>query len=118
MFSALYVSSLYIVYVFSSPPHPSSILSPYTTLFRSFPRNFAARGQGDFRPARVIHGWAESRLGCGLSRDDCVFSDAARSVEHTSELQSPCNLVCRLFLEKKYTETSRYIIIIMCYSSC
>src|SRR2546426_3727391 len=37
----------------------------------------------------------------------CDFSSAKRSEEHTSELQSPCNLVCRLLLEKKKKHSTR-----------
>src|SRR6516162_11436718 len=58
---------------------PRSTLFPYTTLFRS--DRGAARARGGGR----AHGRARPR----------------RSEEHTSELQSPCNLVCRLLLEKK-----------------
>src|SRR5256885_12163094 len=65
---------------------PRSTLFPYTTLFRS---RGGHRGQGD-RPARH-RGHAR-----GLRRPG-----RRRSEEHTSELQSPCNLVCRLLLEKK-----------------
>src|SRR3989454_1246008 len=69
---------------------PRSTLFPYTTLFRSFAaRRFAdlagARSTPDARRARAL----------ALAR----YAD--RSEEHTSELQSPCNLVCRLLLEKK-----------------
>src|SRR2546426_7200127 len=60
---------------------PRSTLFPYTTLFRSGPRQ--SRG---FPPSR-----ASPFLGPA----------PRRSEEHTSELQSPCNLVCRLLLEKK-----------------
>src|SRR5256885_9813209 len=66
---------------------PRSTLFPYTTLFRS-----GAAGPGRAH-ARPWHGRAARRL-CGLRQ---------RSEEHTSELQSPCNLVCRLLLEKKKT---------------
>src|SRR5256885_6035574 len=65
---------------------PRSTLFPYTTLFRS-------RDDGNGRGARqsrgdpAAHGW-------------CSWPES-RSEEHTSELQSPCNLVCRLLLEKK-----------------
>src|ERR1022692_4068846 len=59
---------------------PRSTLFPYTTLFRSSYRNFLARF------AHVHH------------HDN---PQVVRSEEHTSELQSPCNLVCRLLLEKK-----------------
>src|SRR2546426_5037308 len=65
---------------------PRSTLFPYTTLFRSH-----AGGEGLLqRVARVVRRDVyEDRVGQG------------RSEEHTSELQSPCNLVCRLLLEKK-----------------
>src|SRR5256885_16384178 len=59
---------------------PRSTLFPYTTLFRS---RFA-------RLLRARHPRIMPQVGCG-----------GRSEEHTSELQSPCNLVCRLLLEKK-----------------
>src|SRR6476660_9974376 len=61
---------------------PRSTLFPYTTLFRS-------------RPPRRPHPRLRARA--GLPRG------AARSEEHTSELQSPDHLVCRLLLEKKKT---------------
>src|SRR5256885_4727357 len=76
---------------------PRSTLFPYTTLFRSFLPGFG-RGVGalgvrpeDLPRARaVLLRESEDRLLLEL-----------RSEEHTSELQSPCNLVCRLLLEKK-----------------
>src|SRR2546426_8122704 len=64
---------------------PRSTLFPYTTLFRSC-RTRAAPGR---RPSRGSRGTTPRRRG------------PSRSEEHTSELQSPCNLVCRLLLEKK-----------------
>src|SRR5690242_21405444 len=77
---------------------PRSTLFPYTTLFRS----------PAVRPPRVAQ--LERRLGVRLRRrqrrpDPRVVGgrDAARSEEHTSELQSHVNLVCRLLLEKKKT---------------
>src|SRR5688500_19165049 len=63
-------------------PPPRSTLFPYTTLFRS-PCAFAVT---------LKRNW-----GC---RSRCA-TPPIRSEEHTSELQSPCNLVCRLLLEKK-----------------
>src|SRR5256885_6101669 len=66
---------------------PRSTLFPYTTLFRS-------RGNGGGR--------AHSSIGCRAATDV-----ERRSEEHTSELQSPCNLVCRLLLEKKKTFRDR-----------
>src|SRR5256885_5029565 len=72
---------------------PRSTLFPYTTLFRSEREVDRAlrsnrRLSGDERTALV-----EAIFGVALWR--------RRSEEHTSELQSPCNLVCRLLLEKK-----------------
>src|SRR5205807_8706651 len=61
---------------------PRSTLFPYTTLFRS------ARAR---RPARA----------CRCRERRRRRRRPTRSEEHTSELQSPCNLVCRLLLEKK-----------------
>src|SRR5256885_12105459 len=71
---------------------PRSTLFPYTTLFRSNPPGRLRRGRARRRPSS--HAPARSP-GRG-SR-----TAARRSEEHTSELQSPCNLVCRLLLEKK-----------------
>src|SRR5256885_12598436 len=64
---------------------PRSTLFPYTTLFRSPMRSSAT-------PSTSLE---ESPSLPAASRD------RTRSEEHTSELQSPCNLVCRLLLEKK-----------------
>src|SRR5256885_2930982 len=71
---------------------PRSTLFPYTTLFRS-PVYTVATGK--------LHGFE-----C-LSRFDLEpRRPPDRSEEHTSELQSPCNLVCRLLLEKKKSTVS------------
>src|SRR2546426_2124857 len=88
---------------------PRSTLFPYTTLFRS--------GCGKSTLLRLFAGLAHPAEGTVLYRGqplDGVLGAAAmvfqsfallpwltRSEEHTSELQSPCNLVCRLLLEKK-----------------
>src|SRR5256885_6765641 len=69
---------------------PRSTLFPYTTLFRSLEY---LRGVRLFRE----HAQNEDRATWVSAFD---FLDQ-RSEEHTSELQSPCNLVCRLLLEKK-----------------
>src|SRR2546426_8649326 len=75
---------------------PRSTLFPYTTLFRSAHQFATDRepqaGTREFRPQR--RGPLAERLIQHLQR-------RRRSEEHTSELQSPCNLVCRLLLEKK-----------------
>src|SRR5258708_31847079 len=72
---------------------PRSTLFPYTTLFRSF--SWAERSMGSRRTWRE---WAVvGVIGCTFGIDmSCL-----RSEEHTSELQSPDHLVCRLLLEKK-----------------
>src|SRR5256885_9598824 len=96
---------------------PRSTLFPYTTLFRSGkPRRVGDRRSVEGHTARTSAGKSlpegqsalaagtastsegNSRLKCGLSLSH------SRSEEHTSELQSPCNLVCRLLLEKKNTK--------------
>src|SRR5205807_7215273 len=64
-------------------PPPRSTLFPYTTLFRS--------------DGNLSYG---SKVGINKIIKD-KLNQSNRSEEHTSELQSPCNLVCRLLLEKK-----------------
>src|SRR2546426_7512280 len=73
---------------------PRSTLFPYTTLFRSGNPSAAS-----IEAARPPIERPPRRRVCGAS------SRRARSEEHTSELQSPCNLVCRLLLEKKKKKT-------------
>src|SRR5438270_5461521 len=77
---------------------PRSTLFPYTTLFRSPPT--AARMQSlDLSPATLF---SNSLSYSRLSPSACFFFFLSpRSEEHTSELQSQSNLVCRLLLEKK-----------------
>src|SRR5256885_1757755 len=82
---------------------PRSTLFPYTTLFRSLQipqRNAIARSQISMM---LEHLQTFLRLGIHLIGHEQIAERApvARSEEHTSELQSPCNLVCRLLLEKK-----------------
>src|SRR5258708_10519639 len=95
---------------------PRSTLFPYTTLFRSW--------IGDVRNNETEHAAAagdqRASVGVGIkveffdgfldassgARTDLVGTvDGSRSEEHTSELQSPDHLVCRLLLEKKKTPT-------------
>src|SRR2546427_2095805 len=81
---------------------PRSTLFPYTTLFRSAPYPNTAKAQ--YRPARA--GRASHRHGLELlPKPDCTGT-RRRSEEHTSELQSQSNLVCRLLLEKKKNHTA------------
>src|SRR5256885_6376039 len=68
---------------------PRSTLFPYTTLFRSWP----------LRRLQAVSATVNSRMPRLLS---------VRSEEHTSELQSPCNIVCRLLLEKKLVYQHRH----------
>src|SRR2546427_2884321 len=91
---------------------PRSTLFPYTTLFRSRP----ARSHGFSHRLGPVHGPAgrarspalkpdfTRREPCTTSTDSCCpfpGPTCRRSEEHTSELQSQSNLVCRLLLEKK-----------------
>src|SRR2546430_17253044 len=87
----VYFLNMYVYYFFSfffflmirRPPR--STLFPYTTLFRSKRASDPRRGG--------------KSVACGTAVSRC--SAAKRSEEHTSELQSQSNLVCRLLLEKK-----------------
>src|SRR5256885_8706831 len=87
---------------------PRSTLFPYTTLFRSRVRGVGHHHEGDgrVRPDEALVGEAPRRrvnhLRCVVRRPTRRHR-RRRSEEHTSELQSPCNLVCRLLLEKKNT---------------
>src|SRR2546426_9372381 len=82
---------------------PRSTLFPYTTLFRSLSERQAPVAVGFGEVGVDTQGLPEmfDRLGqLALTNGGFVSLDK-RSEEHTSELQSPCNLVCRLLLEKK-----------------
>src|SRR5256885_5477265 len=83
---------------------PRSTLFPYTTLFRSLvASDFDLGGEGGLR--QVGQGRQHLAGLVGVVVDGLLAQDdQARSEEHTSELQSPCNLVCRLLLEKKKNE--------------
>src|SRR5438876_8393290 len=81
---------------------PRSTLFPYTTLFRSgaFGSRHGCGGPGDIQGQLV----ADEQLGMTIYMDGqrvCQVRSNFRSEEHTSELQSPVHLVCRLLLEKK-----------------
>src|SRR5256885_12187954 len=80
---------------------PRSTLFPYTTLFRSPLADAAENALGRTR---------------GSAAAGCRGGPAQRSEEHTSELQSPCNLVCRLLLEKKKGITL-HLVLLMDYVS-
>src|SRR5690348_17950508 len=83
------------------PPPPRSTLFPYTTLFRS-PTEFMGDVIGDLNSRRGQIEGIESRSGTEVVRSFVPLAQMfGRSEEHTSELQSPVHLVCRLLLEKK-----------------
>src|SRR2546426_8472701 len=93
---------------------PRSTLFPYTTLFRSQPSCALTIFAGALATAALLL-IPSAALACGRCLDESISLKLpfvgklfllfyARSEEHTSELQSPCNLVCRLLLEKKKTD--------------
>src|SRR2546426_7570788 len=92
---------------------PRSTLFPYTTLFRSLgglalepphlPRELVAVLAAEGSQIRVPRGRQDQDGTALLDR----HRRGQRSEEHTSELQSPCNLVCRLLLEKKKKSYTR-----------
>src|SRR5256885_3337641 len=95
---------------------PRSTLFPYTTLFRSGGKT-GGEGEGEDEDKAPLRRRRRRRLlgrclggggrcwgiCCGFGLEGGGF----RSEEHTSELQSPCNLVCRLLLEKKNKSSVR-----------
>src|SRR5256885_9187989 len=96
---------------------PRSTLFPYTTLFRSAKPKREAWAAIDALVRQISEPvrWEEvvQRL---ASEGVTTYVEvgpgtvlSGRSEEHTSELQSPCNLVCRLLLEKKKKDTQRSI---------
>src|SRR5256885_6195298 len=96
---------------------PRSTLFPYTTLFRSIDVLNSARRE------QACDLLVQERADTGKIHDVGLFEMGerifmVRSEEHTSELQSPCNLVCRLLLEKKNNNTSHGCLLIRwCYQS-
>src|SRR5207249_11391317 len=96
---ALHMSSVVtFIFLFRIPRPPSSTLFPYTTLFRSSLQQLqqARCGAIDRFGVAVERHHLHALLGRERRR-----SDRSRSEEHTSELQSRFDLVCRLLLEKK-----------------
>src|SRR5688500_20306289 len=97
----------YTFSIYGTRPLPTATLFPYTTLFRS------EAYQNGYGLQDIQNIGSLSATLTGFSRktammpviSDFLFDEAPeflkRSEEHTSELQSPCKLVCRLLLEKK-----------------
>src|SRR2546426_9231410 len=84
---------------------PRSTLFPYTTLFRSIQGREMANAFSELNDPDEQRRRFEAQ-----SRLRAAGDEEARSEEHTSELQSPCNLVCRLLLEKKKHRESAVLI--------
>src|SRR5256885_10709598 len=96
---------------------PRSTLFPYTTLFRSARPDDGLLDVAVLMPPRrrswlplawslLLHRPAAPLMETFQAKHVTISSNQERSEEHTSELQSPCNLVCRLLLEKKKTNQS------------
>src|SRR2546430_4891423 len=90
---------------------PRSTLFPYTTLFRSKIKLRARLGKGEVRRTKASHRLRSKHpaqklrhRALQMRHRDTAFE---RSEEHTSELQSQSNLVCRLLLEKKKTQSTQ-----------
>src|SRR5205807_7266464 len=107
----------YFSFSLTTPPPPSSTLFPYTTLFRSQSQCHPTSSSSEKTTSscskeacpEILHG-SRRRTAAPLADPERKFQTTVnprkvqkpvRSEEHTSELQSPCNLVCRLLLEKK-----------------
>src|SRR2546426_3576674 len=90
---------------------PRSTLFPYTTLFRSE----VIRARAGVAPAFFAYPYGvwDDRVRDAVRtaeyRGAVTLGYGLRSEEHTSELQSPCNLVCRLLLEKKKSQQHREV---------
>src|SRR2546426_7982091 len=80
---------------------PRSTLFPYTTLFRSRADERLLSALESDRAGQLAGAFAQLAVASKHDRAQ------VRSEEHTSELQSPCNLVCRLLLEKKKKNKNR-----------
>src|SRR5256885_17084636 len=80
---------------------PRSTLFPYTTLFRSPQPGPVEHGQALPRKMDAGPDGPATAVARAAGRGAALCQAHSRSEEHTSELQSPCNLVCRLLLEKK-----------------
>src|SRR5438876_8531724 len=80
---------------------PRSTLFPYTTLFRSSGLRHGTSVRRTGANISVCRGWCRGTVLASNGRDTSPGIRRCRSEEHTSELQSPVHLVCRLLLEKK-----------------
>src|SRR5258708_29891673 len=94
---------------------PRSTLFPYTTLFRSVVALAAFMEVLDTSIANVALPYMAGNLGASNDQSTWVLT-AGRSEEHTSELQSPDHLVCRLLLEKKKTHKKQNLFFVIIVS--
>src|SRR2546427_5572026 len=92
---------------------PRSTLFPYTTLFRSSIPSQGVRERKEF--GRSIRSSTRSDVRARSRERSTTRSNGGRSEEHTSELQSQSNLVCRLLLEKKKKKKKRNDLDDACY---
>src|SRR5690242_21344578 len=98
---------MHLVFFSQTPQPPRSTLFPYTTLFRSALSKHAIEGvaAADWPTNRAA--WLGGQIACNISWQDSGTQatrpdqSKIRSEEHTSELQSHVNIVCRLLLENK-----------------
>src|SRR2546430_7481883 len=111
MYSGNHILFFFFFLMIRRPPR--STLFPYTTLFRSVEGRYPPTGR---RAYHTTMGVSVEQCLAKIDRGDRLesaaeMSEEYRSEEHTSELQSQSNLVCRLLLEKKtqYASTSTVI---------
>src|SRR5688500_19209835 len=89
------------------PPALTHALFPYTTLFRSSRSELTTNRSSQREPhEHFVHSYWRVFMFFFLQKL-VISAHIYRSEEHTSELQSPCNLVCRLLLEKKNIARTR-----------
>src|SRR2546426_5943830 len=96
---------------------PRSTLFPYTTLFRSAVISLSGivyaksvRIAGDEMDEAIVQ-YIRKHYNLLVGERRAEEIKVTRSEEHTSELQSPCNLVCRLLLEKKKTTNHHMVLL-------
>src|SRR5690606_40765500 len=113
---SFFLSPLFVLLMLRRPPR--SPLFPYTTLFRSalqarrsdLQRTLQLAAEQERRAVAELEGLQGELFELDAAAAQAGLQDALRSEEHTSELQSRENLVCRLLLEKKNRQESVRIV--------